>query len=272
MRIVSPAPEGNPYTVNITVESADPVEIWADRARIGEVPPNGTLRWRAPEAGDVRLDAYAMRDGRAVARDQRTVEVGVGLDSEVLAEVARYPTDGSMGYWWPPDDGIWWGTPHDLTYDGTLVSPADPEGRSHCVGLTWEVGMEALEAEAGGGVVNDLTLDDVTELRTDWFVRRIFDKGAADAVAHYGVGELVPWRDLQPGDFLQMWYPGGGGHSAVFIDWVRQGRRIVGLRYWSTHPALGGIGYREERFGEGGPSKALLYGARLWQREDWLPR
>ena len=75
----------------------------------------------------------------------------------------------------------------------------------------------------------------------------------------------MPWRDLQPGDFLQMWYPGGGGHSAVFIDWVRQGRRIVGLRYWSTHPALGGIGYREERFGEGGPSKALLYGARLWQ-------
>ena len=38
----------------------------------------------------------------------------------------------------------------------------------------------------------------------------------------------------------------------------------------TTHPALNGVGYHEDRFGEGGISKSLFYVARLWQREDWV--
>lgn len=268
VHFTSPAPTGNPYTIEIQTDVA--AEIRADGEVIGRVDAGEVLRWRAPEPGRVRLEARVVRDGRIVSRERMKVEVGEGLNDAVMALVEQYPTDGSMGYYWPPDDGVWWGTTRELRYDGVVLSPADPEGRSHCVGLTWEVAMLALEAEAGADVVNELTLEQVAELRTDWFVRQLLGAGAAEAVVNWGVGERVGWRDLQPGDFLQLWYPGKSGHSAVFAGYLRKGGRIVGIRYWSTHPALQGIGYREERFGEYGPSKALLYGARLWRREDWV--
>jgi hypothetical protein len=273
--LVSPTATGNPYTVDLlaTGVGIDGVSVWADGASLGTVPVGRALHWRSPKAGPVELTLYGMRGDVAVARERRTIEVGVGLSDAVQAIVATFPTDGSMGYYWPPDDGVWWGTPRDLSYLGTLVSPADPEGRSHCVGLTWDVAVTALEAEAGGPdrPVNGWSLDQLADFRTDWFVRELLGPGAAEAVEHYGVGERVPMRELQPGDFLQIWHSAHSGHSAIFEGWVYRGRRIVGIRYWSTHPATDGIGVREERFGVGGVSRAYLYGARLWQAEDWEP-
>lgn len=273
--ITSPGPGDHPYTLQIQAdgERIDRIALWAGGEPIGELDPGRTLTWRAPVAGKLRIDAYGLRGGVAVTRAREETNVGVGLSAEVVRRLEAYPQDGSMGYYWPPDDGVWWGTARDVWYAGTLVSPADPEGRSHCVGLTWEVAMEALEAQVGPDEpVNGMTLEDLAEFRTDWFVREIYGPGAVDAVVRFGVGERVDKAHVQPGDFLQMWYGGAGGHSGVFLDWVRKGRKIVGVRYWSTHPGTNGIGVREERFGYGGLSTSKFYAARLWRREDWISR
>ena len=76
-------------------------------------------------------------------------------------------------------------------------------------------------------------------------------------------GEVVklawpgPWTvDVRvktgPGDFVQLWRHDGSGHSVIFLDWVRDGEALVGLRYWSTQTTTNGIGEAVERFGTEG--------------------
>jgi hypothetical protein len=202
-----------------------------------------------------------------------TAPLGPGLSDAVARVVDTYPADASWGFFWPPDDGVWWGTTRDVRYLGLLLSPGDPEHRSHCVGLTWEVAMEVLTRAAGEGPINGMGLTDMLAFRRDWFVREIRGPGAAEAVTRAGVGDRVPLDQLRRGDFLQMWTYGGSGHSAVFDRWEHDGDRVVGVRYWSTHPLLGGIGYWTDALGDGrlGLDPERLYGARLRAPEDWAP-
>jgi len=208
----------------------------------------------------------------AWAPESADARVGDGLSNVVAAIVDRYPTDGTYGFHWPPDDGVWWGTTRDIRYLGLLLSPGDPDHRSHCVGLTWEVAMEALSAAAGGGdtPINGLSLVDMITFRKDWFVRELGGKGPAEAVVNAGVGVAVPFAELRRGDFVQMWSAGGGGHSAVFDRWERDGDTIVGVRYWSTHPMLAGVGYYTDPFGTYALDRGQFYGARLARPEDWV--
>jgi hypothetical protein len=191
-----------------------------------------------------------------------------GLSDKVQALVQQYPKDGSYGFYWPPDDGIWWGTTRDLWYQGMLLSPCDPEHRSHCVGLTWEVAMQVLQEEAGEGEpIHGLSQEQIQEFRTDWFVRELLGAGARDALEHFG--GRVAIEDMQPGDFIQLWTRGRGGHSAVFQEWILQKKRRVGVRYWSTHPITDGIGIQEELFAESGIEEEYFFGARLYSKADW---
>jgi hypothetical protein len=276
LELVSPAPGSHPYTIDVAVRSAGDVgdvELRVGGERIGAMADNGVYRWRAPQAGPVTVEVRGVRDGVVVALDTVDVEVGVGLSDAVARVVDAYPADATLGFYWPPDDGVWWGTTRDLWYRGTLLSPGDPERRSHCVGLTWEVAMAVLAEQAGGPdlAINGLSIEDIQRFRTDWFVREVRGPGAAEAAEHFGVGERVPLDDLRRGDFLQMWTPGGAGHSGVFDAWVLDGDKRIGVRYWSTHPALNGIGYWSDSLGPSGLDTEHLYAARLWQKVDWLP-
>ncbi|MDP2313159.1 MAG: hypothetical protein Q8P41_09665 [Pseudomonadota bacterium] len=267
--------ERAPYTLDIPVRSRgafEHVELRVDGAKIGEVT-DAPFHWRAPRAGPIQLEARAVREGVVVGLDTVRLEVGVGLSDAVARWMDTYPSDGSLGFHWPPDDGVWWGTTRDLWYQGALLSPGDPERRSHCVGLTWEVAMSVLEEQVGGpdNAINGLSVADLAELRADWFVREVRGAGAAEAVVRFGVGERVPFADLRRGDFLQMWTVGGAGHSGIFHEWVKDGEAIIGVRYWSTHPALNGIGYWADSFGGYGLDKAHFYAARLLQKADWVP-
>jgi hypothetical protein len=197
-----------------------------------------------------------------------------GLSDAVARVMGAYPRDGSYGFYWPPDDGMWWGTTRDLWYLGVLISPGDPEHRSHCVGLTWEVAMTVLSEAVGGPdqPINGLSVDDLATFRTDWFVREVGGAGAADALAHFGLGQRVVLGDVRRGDFLQMWAVTGMGHSGIFDRWVRDADgNVLGVRYWSTHPALGGIGYTSEGFGPLGLDPEQFYAARVWKPADWKP-
>ena len=196
----------------------------------------------------------------------------IGLSDAVAHVMDTYPLDGSYGYYWPEDDGVWWGTTRDVSYLGTLLSPKDPEHRSHCVGLTWEVAMAVLQAQVGESApINGLTTADLVELRTDWFVRERLGVGPAAALARYGLGDLVPLAELRRGDFLQFWTYGGAGHSAIFDSWVMHGERVTAMRYWSTHPGIGGIGYTTEPIGGRNIDPDHIYGARIASPKNWRP-
>jgi hypothetical protein len=195
-----------------------------------------------------------------------------GLSEAVAHVMDTYPVDGSFGYYWPEDDGVWWGTTRDIRYLGELVSPGDPEHRSHCVGLTWEVAMAVLQAQVGESEpINGLTQEDILELRADWFVRERLGVGAAAALERYGVGDLVPLSELRRGDFLQFWTYGGSGHSAIFDSWIMHGARVTAMRYWSTHPGIGAIGYTTEMIGGRHIDPDQIYGARIASPKNWRP-
>jgi hypothetical protein len=123
LALVSPPATGNPHSVTLRATTdAERIEFWVDGVRVGDTLPGEPLPWRAPETGVARVEAFAMRDGRAVARARQDTELGVGLSDVVASIVDTYPTDGTMGFYWPPDDGIWWGTTRDVTYAGQLVN------------------------------------------------------------------------------------------------------------------------------------------------------
>lgn len=177
---------------------------------------------------------------------------------EIVLEVVReYPTDGSFAYWWPKE-GSWEGTTQDLVYEGRKLCSGDPQRRSYCCGLTYEVFFRAYErfcAERKRPFrIGNLSGDDLHELRLRWFgdsktgERR---KLVQAALVSMGLGTAVErFEDARPGDFVQFWRHSGSGHSAVFIDWVRDKDKIAGLTYWSSQSSTRGIGYRTESIGE----------------------
>ena len=178
------------------------------------------------------------------------------LNAHVLAVVKTYPTDGTHGYYWPRT-GTWLGITRTLRYDGQVLGRGDPQGRCHCSGLTFEVFLRAWErwcrAVDRPYRILDLDIEGVRRLQREWFGASGDRATLHTAITKNGLGVRVKdWEKARAGDFVQLWRHSGSGHSCVFVRWVREGKRIVGLRYWSTQSSTKGIGEREERFGTDG--------------------
>jgi hypothetical protein len=169
-----------------------------------------------------------------------------------LAILREYPTDGSCGYWLPRE-GTWEGTTQDIVYQGRTLCTGDPQKRSYCCGLTFEVFMKACE-RAGLRTIGTLTPDDAHELRLRFFgdSKRNADRRrlVQEALVTMGLGVAVDPADARAGDFVQFWRHSGSGHQAIFINWVFEKDKVVGLTYWSSQSSTRGIGYRTEWIGE----------------------
>jgi hypothetical protein len=173
------------------------------------------------------------------------------LNDVVLKVLRSYPADGSCGYYWPKNSP-WEGTTRDLFYRGQKVATGDPQRRSYCCGLTWEVFLIAHQ-ELGHESIGALTVDDIHELRRRWFgdstITRDRRRLVQDALVSLKLGRAVSSGEARPGDFVQFWRHNGSGHSAIFLEWVREDGRIVGLKYWSSQGSTKGIAENTERFG-----------------------
>lgn len=275
--------------VRFTVEASptvDSVELLADGWSLGTTPPDQVLTYAFTGTGFERtIEAQAYDGDTLVASDTITLTVDPGsepvesaFNDHVLALMEEYPTDGSYAYWWP--SGVsWGGNPHDIYYLGQLFSAGDPENRSFCVGLTFEVFMRAFDIVdrtwGGDGHLNGVDFDTLYDLRTDWYVRDLYGAGVVDAVELYGIGQgVTDWADVRPGDFVQFWRHSGSGHNAIFVDWERAADdRIIGFRYWSTQGSTDGVGENDEYFGSSGSSvdPNLFFVARVDEPDRWLP-
>ncbi len=288
--ITSPADGATvPNPVRFALDAADDVdtiELYADDWLLGSVSPGELLTYDFTGTGFERqIEAIAYVDGAQVATDAITLTVEEASTAElsnfnaaVMDRIEAYPTDGSYDYYWPSDSD-WGGNPHDLYYLDRLFSAGDPERRSFCVGLTFEVFLFAFDevdaATGGTGSLNGVSFDELYELRTDWFVRELYGMGVVDALENYGIGDRISdWEDIQPGDFLQFWRHSGSGHNNIFIDWETDGDgTIIGVTYWSTQGSTDGVDYNTEYFGTSGSriDPNSFFAGRARMPVDWEP-
>ena len=277
----------NPVTFTVSrSQDLDRVEILADGWPLGDVDAAGRLSYTFTGTGFARqIEAVGYIDGEAVTRDSISVTVDPGTEpvpsefTELMMDIlVEYPTDGSYAYWWP-SGSTWLGNPHDIYYQGKLIAPGDPQHRSFCVGLTWELFMRAFDQAdrmtGGDGSLNGMTEDDLDDFRVLWFIVNINGDENVDALEDYGLGERVTdLEDAQPGDVVQFWRNSGSGHNNIFIEWERSGSGdIIGLTYWSTQGSTDGIGYNTEYFGASGSTinPSYVFIARPYMPDQWLP-
>ena len=174
----------------------------------------------------------------------------------VLHVLGTYPTDGQHRYYWPRGSK-WAGNTRDLVYRGELFSAGDPQSRSYCCGLTFEVFFRSYESWCRRTrrpfVVAELDSKGLRNFRGRWFGSRTNLLCSQSAITEFGLGRRVELGEARPGDFVQFWRHSGSGHSVIFLAWKRDGNgQRKGLTYWSTQSSTNGIGRQTEWFGAPG--------------------
>ena len=200
---------------------------------------------------------------KAYAREDLVKDDAEGsLNPYVLKVISAYPLDGSYPYhcgWTPREYDIYNGVTQDLWYRGMVVAKAYPDGSrcSYCCGFTFEAFVRAMKLRnVQKGLdpddFNGMTFSDLFNMLQLWYIEGDGDSEQRGITA-YGLGHAVTdLEQVRPGDFLSYSTTPAGGHSVIFIDWMRDAQnKIVGLKYFSSN--LGGthgVGYGSGRFSD----------------------
>lgn len=193
---------------------------------------------------------------------------GEEFNSYVLNVLKNYPTNGSYEYYWPKNGG-WAGNTQDLYYENKLFSKGDKNKRSYCCGLTFEVFFLAYKnycTDKGKKFcISDFDSKKLKKFRGQWFGSDGNRETLKNAIVSNKLGKEIKMEDAIPGDFVQLWRKSGSGHSVVFISWIREDKKIIGLQYWSTQRSTNGVQYNSEFF-KNGLKKDELHIARIGKK------
>jgi hypothetical protein len=162
---------------------------------------------------------------------------------DVLAAAQAIPDGGS--YVWTNGSGV----PRDIRHEGDLILKAQEKG-TYCSGFTFCVAMEAAQER---GLLKGKSADAVRQFQKQWYgsTKEAAERQCALAVEQLGIGrEVKSLADAQPGDFMQIWRTNKSGHSVLFLDWVRAGEEVVGIKYRSSQKSTDGVGDRVEYFAD----------------------
>lgn len=171
------------------------------------------------------------------ARVQSPVQTSPQHD--VLSAAYGFADGGHYSY-----DGA--GAPEDILVAGEQIVAADPNG-THCSGFTFAVAMRAARQR---NLLAGFTADRLRAFQKEWYGSAgDIERQAGPAMARLGIGGLVSEEGAQSGDFVQFWR-GRTGHSAVFLGFVIEGGRKVGLRYRSSQGSTDGISDKTEFFAD----------------------
>lgn len=124
---------------------------------------------------------------------------------------------------------------------------------SYCTGATFAAFIEALNLlYPNGGTrltpdryealrmqeVNDARRKDFVKVWGNWNTQW----GAQYVMIKYlQMGKTVSQKEARPGDFINILFKGGGGHSAIFLGWYKNENGETQLLYWSSQPETNGI-------------------------------
>ena len=162
---------------------------------------------------------------------------------DILAAAQAIPDGGS--YVWTNGSGV----PRDIRHDGELILKAQEQG-TYCSGFTFCVAMEVAQER---GLLKGKTAEAVRQFQKQWYgsTKEAAERQCALAVEQLGIGrEVKSLADAQPGDFMQIWRTNKSGHSVLFLDWVRAGEEVVGIKYRSSQKSTDGVGDRVEYFAD----------------------
>ena len=226
---------------------------------------------------------------KAYAREDMVKDDDEGaLNPYVMKVISAYPLDGSYPYhcgWTPREYDLYNGVTQDLWYKGMVVAKAYPDGSrcSYCCGFTFEAFVRAMKLRnvqkgLDADDFNGMTFNDLFNLLQLWYI-----EGPGDCeqrgIVGYGLGRAIPnLEDARPGDFLSYSTTPSGGHSVIFIDWVRdEQNKIVGMKYFSSNlSGSHGVGYGSGRFSDSnangrGLLRKSLRIARVGATKDYKP-
>jgi hypothetical protein len=174
----------------------------------------------------------------------QTSSVAFSKSTDVVAIARAFP--GGGGYEWKGT-----GVPVDIRFDGKTILA---KGKAtYCSGFTFAV---AMKAAAERGLLKGKTTEQVHAFQKEWYgaTKESGETQCAYALEKLGIGKRIAIKDAMPGDFLQLWRTNKSGHSVVFLEWVTDAVRPIGVKYRSTQTSTNGIGDRVEYF-NGTPGK-----------------
>lgn len=171
-----------------------------------------------------------------VDRVQATAMDGGGYFTGVHAEPAESP----VGF--------------DLTLFGRPLLRA-PRPTSYCSGSSYAALIEALDAILAGRS-SELSPDRFEALRMQepdggrredgvkmWGLWNADGPGTLLALVEYAhMGERVKPEDARPGDFMNIAWKSGQGHSVVFLGWCKDASGRPSVLYWSSQKGTNGFG------------------------------
>jgi len=208
---------------------------------------------------------------KAFAREEIVAEDEEGaLNPYVMKVISAYPLDGTYPYhcgWDPREYDIYNGVTQDLWFKGMVVAKAYPDGSrcSYCCGFTFEVFVRAMKLRniqkgLDPDDFNGMTFHDLFNMLQLWYIE---GKGDSEqrGITAYGLGQAITdFEQVRPGDFLSYSTTPPGGHSVVFIDWMRDDQgKIIGLKYFSSNlSGTKGVGYGSGKFSDSNGGKGLL--------------
>jgi hypothetical protein len=211
------------------------------------------------------------------------------LNSYVLKTIATYEV-GNYPYLLNNDYENYNGVTETIAYQGATIAKSNPDGSksSHCVGLTFEVFYKAMQQrnkELGLPLdnFNSMTTEDMKNFLLTWYAALGTPKSQGDqlagAIVKYGLGtQITNLEEVREGDFIDFSRINNSGHTAVFINWLRDdSKNIIGFKYWSTQTSTNGINYKEEYFSDnasgvkGLVDKKHLYIGRVGPVESYRP-
>lgn len=167
------------------------------------------------------------------------VPVCVASAASDVVEIAREFKDGG-GYKWKGS-----GVPQEIQFKGERILPKGEA--TYCSGFTFAVVMKTAEKR---GLLRDKSVEQVRAFQKEWYgaTKESGETQCVLAVERLGIGKSIAVEKAKAGDFLQLWRTNKSGHSVVFLEWVKDGKQPIGLKYRSTQTSTDGIGDRIEHF------------------------
>ncbi|MGZ3693956.1 MAG: hypothetical protein ACXWQO_07120 [Bdellovibrionota bacterium] len=196
---------------------------------------------------------------------------------------------------------------HNLDYGGKGTLKATNGALTMCVAASLEVIVTAMDIyakETGDRSVYDfLPFNSWNSLSSSsikaqiWVDPKLDAYGTADAIAHFGMGALVPFAQLEPGSVVNINRDNGTGHSVIFISYIDikaneldhyDAAKVAGFKYFSAQGkeerGQGGFDYRYAFFSKNGcptislhrdcglmysADRKLLNTGVIWHPRDW---
>jgi hypothetical protein len=138
-------------------------------------------------------------------------------------------------------------------FDKPLLDP--PRSTSYCSGSTYAAFIESLNLiyPTGWNRINYKQYEAMRMQEPDGGRREDEIKfwghwnddgyGSHYALVQYGkMGKEIPPRQARPGDFMNISWKKGGGHSVIFLGWIKNDDGRTGIAFWSSQKSTNGFG------------------------------